>query len=236
MKTQAIVPVAGSGARFQASLSVPQAIPKPLILVNGKPLFVYTLEALHASSLIDSIILAVQETYLKEFAEIVRQYKLQKVSRIIPGGETRADSVFRGLQLLDSHTKFVLIHDGVRPLVSTELIDQAIKLVKQHPAVITAVPVKPTIKKVDVQNMLVQETLERDTLWEVQTPQVFHKEVILRAHEQSGEGNRATDDAVLVEKLGIPVKVLQGDYKNIKVTTQDDLVFMETLLSLKEVK
>ncbi len=236
MKTQAIVPMAGTGARFQASLPIVINIPKTLMRINGKPLFVHALEALQASALIDNIILVVPAAYCDEFKDFAREYQLTKVSQVIAGGVTRADSVFHGLRQLADDTDLVLIHDGVRPLITVELIERAVALGKKYPAVITAVPVKPTIKQVDKQNMLVQQTLDRDALWEVQTPQVFRKEIILKAHEQFGKKSQATDDAMLVEQLGIPVKVLKGDYRNVKVTTQEDLIFVEALLSMKEAK
>ena len=224
MKTQAIIPMAGVGTRFKASL------PKPLVRLNGKPIFVHALEIFQSCSSIESLIAVVNETHLTDFEDIIQQYNLAKVTHVIPGGDTRSDSVFHGLQMLDEDTQGVLIHDGVRPFVTVEMIEAVVRALNQHQAIVTAVPVKPTIKKVDSNTMLVQETLNRDNLWEIQTPQAFHKEIIFQSHERFRDGI-PTDDAMMVERLGIPVKVVMGDYKNIKITTPEDLIWAEALLA-----
>ena len=222
MKIQVIIPMAGVGARFKTTL------PKPLVQLNGKPIFVYALEAFQASSFIESIIAVVNETHLMEFEEIVRQYPLSKVIHVIPGGEARKDSVYHGLNMLDQDTEGIVIHDGVRPFVTADLIESVVRELTEHKAVVTAVPVKPTIKKVNKKTMVVQETLPREELWEIQTPQGFQREIIFQAHERIREGN-PTDDAMMVEQLGVPVKVVMGDYKNIKITTPEDLIVAEVL-------
>jgi len=226
MKTQAIIPTAGIGNRFNSQ------VPKPLVLLQGKPLFIYCLEAIEKSNLVDSIILVAQEEHFDEFEKFIKEYQLQKISRIAAGGATRCESVYNGINVLDENTELVLIHDGVRPLVTTELIDEMIEYAQDHKAVIAAVAVKPTIKKVDQKQMLVNETLERDGLWEMQTPQLFKKDIIMEAHNK-GKGSNPTDDASLVENIGCPVKVFEGDYKNIKVTTEEDLIMAGAFLNGK---
>jgi len=225
MKIQAIIPMAGVGTRFKANL------PKPLVRLNDKPLFVYALEIFEATSSIESVIAVVNETHLTDFEEIIEEYHLAKVVHVIPGGDTRSDSVFHGLQMLDDDTEGVLIHDGVRPFVTVELIEAVVEGLRQYQAIVTAVPLKPTIKKIDAGTMLVQQTLERNDLWEVQTPQAFHKEIIFQAHERFREST-PTDDAMMVEQLGVPVKVAMGDYRNIKITTSEDLILAEAFLSI----
>jgi len=225
LKVQAIIVAAGLGTRLNSK------IPKPLVMLKGKPIFVYTLEIFEKSSLVDSIILVVHEQNFIKFSKLCREYDFKKLKSIIIGGETRCDSVGNGLKVLKEDTEIVIIHDGARPLVSERIIDESIQLCKDYEAVVAAVPVKPTIKKVNLQDMVVEATLDRHQLWEIQTPQVFKKDIILKAHQQE-KGSLATDDAFLVERMGVPVKVLKGDYRNIKVTTQEDLVLAEGLLGL----
>lgn len=229
MKTQAIIPAAGLGERLKAT------VPKALVELNGKPLLVYTLESFVNSSLIDSIILVVPSQQVEDFEKLVSQYSLTKVNRIVAGGQTRCESVCNGLNVSDEDTEVIVVHDGARPLIEVETIDAAVRLCKEYDAVVVAVPVKPTIKEIDRENLIVMKTLDRGKLWEVQTPQVFKKEILVKAH-QKGKGSNPTDDASLVEQLGIKVKVLKGDYKNLKITTKEDLVVAEALLKLHENK
>ena len=223
MKTQAIIPTAGIGVRFQTDL------PKPLIELCGKPLCVYALAIFEKSPVIDSVILVGQKERLSQLKDIVSQYGLKKVVQVIAGGETRRESVANGLDAIDDDTDVVLIHDGVRPLISLKVIEGAVALCDQWDAVVAAVPVKPTIKKVNKESLFVEETLDREELWEIQTPQVFKKDILFKAHQQNKERD-PTDDAVMVEQLGVKVKVSPGDYKNVKITTLEDLAIAETFL------
>lgn len=223
MKIQAIVPSAGMGSRLQSD------IPKPLISLKGKPLFIYALESLSKCSLIESIVVVADKDNLSEFKKIIGKYNIPKISQVVVGGETRRDSVFNGLKALDDDTDIVVIHDGARPLISLRVIEESIKACYEEVAVIVSVPIKPTIKRVNRDELYVEGTLDRSLLWEVQTPQVFRKDIIIRAHNE-GKGLQATDDAFLVERLGERVKVITGDYSNIKITTQEDLSFAERIL------
>ncbi len=223
MKVQAIIPAAGTGTRLNAKNN------KPLVLLQRKPLFVHALSVFEKCSLIDSVIIVANQGNVARFERISKRYHLRKVKKVVPGGKRRCDSVGEGLKALDEDTDTVVIHDGVRPLVSGKIIAEAIRLCLKSAAVTVAVPLKPTIKKVDLPTMTVDATLARDTLWEVQTPQVFKKELILRAHREF-KGGDPTDDAAMVEALGQKVKVLKGDYRNIKITTPEDLVLAEALL------
>ncbi len=226
MKTQAIIPTAGMGTRFKTDL------PKPLVELSGKPICVYALETFEKCSLIDSVILVGQKVRIPELEGVVEKYGLKKVVKVITGGETRQESVFNGLAAIDDDTDFVLVHDGVRPLVSLKVIEDVVRLCSKWDAVVTAVPVKSTIKKIHKKDLLVEKTLDREELWEVQTPQAFKKSVLLEAHQRNKSGH-PTDDAMMVEQLGIKVKISPGDYKNIKITTQEDLAIAETFLQLK---
>jgi 2-C-methyl-D-erythritol 4-phosphate cytidylyltransferase len=224
MKTQAIIAAAGVGERLGSRT------PKPLILLAGKPLFVWAAQVFEQSSLIDSVIIVAHRKYLADFAKISIRYRLKKVKAVISGGKTRCQSVNNGLAALDPDTDLVLIHDAARPLLSEEMIQQSIRACRNVGGVIVAVPVKSTVKRVDRKHLLVKETLRRDELWEVQTPQVFPRAVIQRAH--AGNKNEdVTDDAALIEQLGKKVKVVIGEYHNIKITTHDDIAVAERFLS-----
>jgi 2-C-methyl-D-erythritol 4-phosphate cytidylyltransferase len=162
--------------------------------------------------------------------ETIRRFALKKVSRVLPGGEERQDSVYRGLQALRGKADWVMIHDGVRPFVSPELIRQVLSEARRWKAVVAALPAGETVKEGSPENEVVR-TVERNRLWMVQTPQAFEYPLVWRAHEEARrEGFRGTDDASLVERLGIPVKILQGSRLNFKITTPEDLVLAEALL------
>ncbi len=227
MKTQAILACAGSGIRLKTKS------PKPFVLLDNRPLFIYALKAMEKCPTIDSVIVVGQEKYLRAFELLVRQFRLKKVKRIVAGGQTRYESVKKGLAALDCDTEIVVIHDAARPFVTPKLISQAVSFMKKEMAVVVGVPVKPTIKKVDPNNYYVQETIARETLWETQTPQVFKKAILLKAHELRLEKN-PTDDAVLVERMGVKVKMVMGDYQNIKITTPEDLAVAKMFLNSRE--
>jgi len=223
MKVQAIIPAAGMGTRLKSETI------KSMILIHGKPLLIYTLEIFEMSPSVQSVVLVVPKDRSAEFEEMVKRYSLTKVSRIVSGGATRRESVYNGLKALDQDTETVVVHDAARPLVTVDLIERAIESCEQTRAAVVAVPVKPTIKRVDPETMCVRQTLARRGLWEIQTPQVFKKETLVRAHQQPWE-EEATDDAMLVENLGEAVKIVEGNYRNIKVTTPEDLVMAEAFL------
>lgn len=207
------------------------SLPKPLLELKGKPLFLYGLEAIAKSDAIDSIILVAHEDFISEFEKIIKKFSVQKVTKIVSGGLTRRESVYNGLSVTDKDTDVVLIHDGARPLIETETVDGVIAQCSEHDAIVVGVPVKSTIKKINTKSMVVKETLKRDEIWEIQTPQVFKKDVLLKAHE-TGKGSDPSDDAVLVEKIGVAVKIFEGSPKNLKVTTSEDIPVAENLLAM----
>ena len=224
MKIQAIVPTAGLGKRFRTK------IPKALIFLKGKPVIVHTLEVFEKNFLIESLILVVSAHCLNRFERVVKQYKLRKVKKIVAGGPNRCDSVKNGLQAIDRDTGMIVVHDGVRPLLTNSVLDRAIKLCRRWKAVVVAVPVKSTIKSVDKKKLTVQKTLNRSELWEIQTPQVFKRDILCEAYQNIED--HPTDDAALVERSGYKVKISPGDYKNIKITTPEDLKIAEIFLKL----
>ena len=222
-KTQAIVPAAGIGARLKAPTN------KPFVLLDGKPIVVYSLEILEACPLIGSVIVVSHEQHINDFDKLLQKYKLTKVKHIVVGGRTRCQSVQNGLEALAPDTQYVVIHDGARPLISLELLSQSLNRCYEESAVIVGVPVKPTIKRVHPEKLLVEATFDRRVMWEIQTPQVFRKDIIVNAH-QKNKDLLASDDSLLVERAGYKVKLVKGSYSNIKITTPDDLIIAKAFL------
>lgn len=223
MKIQVILVAAGSGTRLKASK------PKALVLLNNHPLIWYSLKSFERSKFISSVIVVAHQDHLAVFRKVVEKGPFRKVCAITPGGDTRSDSVACGLCCVDKNTEVVMVHDAARPLLTQKMIKDSAALMSTQQAVIVAVPVKATIKKADPKNLFVTETLLRDTLWEVQTPQTFRRNVLDQAHKKKLCCD-PTDDAVLVEKMGVKVKVVMGDYKNIKITTAEDLALAKLFM------
>lgn len=216
MKNIAIIVAGGKGKRMGK--------PKQFLPLAGKPMLAWTVAVFQKCKAIDGIILVVAE----EQIALAKKLKAAKIIAIVPGGKERQDSVRNGLARLPASTQIVAIHDGARPGVSVETIEQSIKGAKELGAVVIGVPIKNTIKVVSRQSLVVSQTADRSQLWAAQTPQTFRAEIIKKAYDQLTE--KVTDDAMAVEKLGIPVKMVMGEYTNIKVTTPDDLEIMASIL------
>jgi 2-C-methyl-D-erythritol 4-phosphate cytidylyltransferase len=164
--------------------------------------------------------------------EVIEKYKFQKVSQIIPGGKRRQDSVKNGMDALQKDADIVAIHDGVRPFVTKAMIEDSIHFAVRHGAVVLAMPVKDTIK-ISNPDGTVLKTLDRESLWQIQTPQTFQTNVIKEAYSRATEdGFIGTDDASLVERLGVKVHILPGSYTNIKITTPEDLLLANLFLKM----
>lgn len=191
----------------------------------GVPLILHSLRVFNASPLVDYIVLVVSSARVDEARRLVEERGLLKVRAVCAGGARRQDSVRAGLDALPP-CAWVLVHDGARCCISPSLIEAGLEAVRESGAAIAAVPVKDTVKAVAEQR--VQSTLDRSALWAVQTPQVFRAELILDAHRRCQE--TVTDDAAMVERLGVPVRVFMGAYDNLKVTTPDDLLLAEAIL------
>ena len=226
MTIKAIIAAGGLGTRLKT------VHPKPLAMLNGKPLLAYSAEVFDKSPLIDAVIIVTHEYHVLDVEDVVRHYNFQKVQRVVIGGETRSASVYKGLEEAGEKADILVIHDGARPLIKPQTVQRAVEQCKLHGAAVVGVRVKPTIKKVDPSDLFVRETLNRAELWEIQTPQVFKREILWKAYAQKGMED-ATDDAGLVERLGVPVKVVEGDYDNIKITTNEDLVLAEAFLNAR---
>jgi len=225
-KTVAVIPAAGSGIRMESKKA------KQFLSLDGKPVLALTLEPFQECRGVAAVILVVPPddvAYCKK--EIVEKFGLTKVEKIVRGGKRRQDSVRLGLEAAEGNYDLVLIHDGVRPLIKKGLIERVIKEAMTHRAVITALPAKETVKEVNDLRHVVK-TYDREKVWMVQTPQAFRYRDILKAHQMAlKEGwEEATDDALLVERSGVTVKVVEGSEKNIKVTTPYDLKVARFLL------
>ena len=225
MRVVALIPAAGQGRRMGAEK------PKAFLPLGDLPILAHTLQKFEDCPQVDEVLpLVPPGEALGWTEEIVLRSGLKKVLRIVPGGQERQESVYRGLQVLRGTADWVLIHDGVRPFVPQGLIQQALSETFQWKAVVVALPANETIKEVSAEGAVLR-TVDRRGLWMIQTPQSFEFPLILRAHEEARKaGFGGTDDASLVERLGIPVKILKGSRFNIKITTPEDLILAEALL------
>ncbi len=223
----AIIPAAGIGQRMQ---SVYGKIRKPYIRLHGEPVLYYTLRAFQESEWISEIIPVCEPEWMDFVREaIIEPHRFSKVHRLAEGGPRRQDSVFSGLKATVK-TDIVLVHDGVRPVIRPEKITALVQAVKAHRAAILAVRSKDTVKSQDAGGFVL-ETLNREILWNVQTPQGFEYALLKQAFEQAyQDGFCGTDESMLVERLGIKVKIVEGDYDNIKITTPEDIAFAEARL------
>jgi len=232
MHVTAIVVAAGKGLRLKSR------IPKPLLEVNGKPIIIYSLEVLSRDPAVKDIIVVVSSRNKEAIASVIKRYRIPKIKKIVLGGRQRKDSVAHGLRAMNSCTELVLIHDAARPFINSRLVSAVIEEAEKEEAAILGVTVKPTIKKVKRQRskgksqFIVEQTINRDNLMEIQTPQVFRKILILKAYNKFSN-IAATDDATLVEKLGKKVKLIMGSTFNIKITTPEDLVFARAIARVK---
>jgi len=229
MKIAAIIAAGGSGLRMGYST------PKTYLTFDSVPIIVHTLRIFQDSSLIDDIYLVVREKD-REYAknEIVEKYVLTKVGKIVAGGKERQDSVYQGLTCLTHEHEFVVIHDGARPFLEKELLEKTIRIAMKGGAAITGVPVKDTVKSINKLRMI-KKTIDRQNLFLIQTPQVFKKDVIVKAYIAAYRDQyHGTDDSSLVERLGIPVRMVEGSYENIKITTPDDLMLAELIVQKRK--
>ena len=223
MKISAIIPAAGSGSRYDKEKS------KLLEDLQGAPVIIRTLNTICDVEEIDEIIICTSKELIESISSLIKEAGLSKAKKVILGGKTRQESVFKGLkELAEKPPELALIHDGARPLISKEIIKKTIKTAQEKGASITAVPAKDTIKRVNTSTGKIIETLDRQELWNVQTPQVFKFKDILQVHKEF-QGQNFTDDAALMEKAGYKVFITNGNYQNIKITTKEDIKLAEIL-------
>lgn len=237
----AVLLAAGSGSRMKSDIA------KQYMLLGGKPLIWYALHVIEESSVIDDCVLvtgAEDISYVQE--EIVERYGFHKVDTIVAGGKERYDSVYQALKVIESgemrvrnRDGYVFIHDGARPFLTEDILRRDYEAVKTFRACVTGMPVKDTIKLAGQDGCAVQ-TPDRNFVWQIQTPQVFETALIIEAYKKltkekerwQAEGMSITDDAMVVENfMFFPVKLVQGSYQNIKITTPEDLVIAEAFLA-----
>ncbi len=232
----AVVLAAGQGTRMGTSVQ------KQYLELEGKPLICYALETFETSSVIDDVVLVVgrgQEAYVRE--QIIEAYRFDKVSDVVEGGRERYESVYKGLKAAvcdeEGHVfgGYVFIHDGARPFVDEEMLYRQYEAVGKYRACVAGMPSKDTVKLIDDDNYAVK-TPERKYVWTVQTPQVFENSLIVDAYSKMmGEDCEGiTDDAMAVERyMDVPVKLVEGSYRNIKITTPEDLVIARAFINGK---
>ncbi|MDD2581541.1 MAG: 2-C-methyl-D-erythritol 4-phosphate cytidylyltransferase [Desulfuromonadaceae bacterium] len=230
-KSIALIPAAGMGKRMGASIN------KQYLQLNGMPIVSRTISFFEQSPLIDSIYLVVpaeEIPYCRKY--VIEACGFSKIEAIVPGGKERQNSVMNGLNAMRDHVAdddIVLIHDGVRPLITEQILYESIRTARVHDGALAAVPVKDTIKT--VRGGIVTDTPPRESLWQAQTPQSFRFAKIFQAHlSAEADGFIGTDDASLIEHTGGEVHIIRGDYRNIKITTPEDLILAEAFLAVME--
>ena len=226
MRVTALIPAAGMGKRMGAGIN------KQYLLLAGRPILAHTLSVFEQAPFIDDVCLVIPEDEIPYCREnVLGRYGFSKVRRITAGGRERQHSVLNGLRAMDSQDPedVVVIHDGVRPFVPLSALEISVKTARANDGALVAVPVKDTVKV--VRGGTVVETPARETLWLAQTPQTFRYGIIRDAHERAAaDGWLGTDDASLLERLGMKVRIVPGDYGNFKITTPEDLILAEAFL------
>ena len=226
-KCTAIVLAAGRGRRMNSSIQ------KQFLELQGKPVVYYSLDCFQNSPLIEKIVLVTGKdslSYCKK--EIVDRYHLSKVTEIVPGGKERYDSVYAGL-LACENTDFVFIHDGARPFITEEILQRGFQGVKKTGACVVGMPSKDTVKIADHRNCI-QETPDRSKIWTIQTPQIFSYTIIRSAYEsiRKKDMSNITDDAMVAEQESdVQIQLTEGSYRNINITTPEDLLIAEAFLN-----
>jgi 2-C-methyl-D-erythritol 4-phosphate cytidylyltransferase len=228
MHVVAIIPAAGVGRRMGS------AVEKQFLQLRGVPVLAHTLKVFDQSPEVDGIVLVVAARQRQTLeTEVLSRHPCEKLLGIIDGGPERQDSVANGLQAIPPECELVVVHDGVRPLVSLNLLTAVIKVARRHDAAIAAIPAGDTVKQAEDQKVIA--TLERETIWLAQTPQAFHVNLLRRAYERAAiDRVVVTDDAALVERIGVTVHLVRSSSENIKVTTPSDLMVAEAILAGRE--
>ncbi|MCD6485766.1 MAG: 2-C-methyl-D-erythritol 4-phosphate cytidylyltransferase [Syntrophobacterales bacterium] len=225
VQSVAIIVAGGSGKRMLRDL------PKQFLSLDGIPVLARTLSRFEKAVSVTRIVLVVPEEdvdYAKD--EIVDRHQIFKVEHIQAGGKTRQDSVGKGLEMVDDEDDIVIVHDGVRPFLPEELIDLSIREAVRSGAVVPVIPLTDTVKQIGEAG-IIKDTPDRNDLRLAQTPQAFRREIILEAYRNAfREGFYGTDDAFLVERMGVPVKTIPGSRDNIKITTPEDIILGKFLL------
>lgn len=230
-KSTAVVLSAGKGKRMNTDIA------KQYLLIKDRPVLYYSLKAFEDSFVDEIIVVSGRDDVEFVKREIVEKYNFSKVTKIVAGGAERYHSVLNGLRAI-SNSDYVFIHDGARPFINKEILDRAYEAVNEFKAAVVAMPVKDTIKIIDDNNVTVS-TPDRNHVWMMQTPQVFSFPLIKEAYEKMiavennliAEGVKITDDAMVMEQFGdVPVHVVEGSYRNIKITTPEDIIIANSYI------
>lgn len=218
----AVVPAAGSSDRMNGS-------DKMFSTVCGIPVLALTLSALQNCTAVDEIVVVVRAEMLERVSLLVSENSIHKVTKVVVGGKTRLESVALGTAAVNTKADIILVHDGARPLVTSEIIEETISLARKCHAAACAVPVKDTVKS--AKNGRVISTPDRASLYSVQTPQAFDADIFRASVHNALKINLAvTDDCMAAEAIGVPIRLADGSYENIKITTPTDLIFAEAIL------
>ena len=223
LRVTAIVPAGGSGSRLGFKTK------KPFVRLSGKPILFYVLKVLESTGSVNDIIVAAEESQINRVKTLVRRSGFSKVKKVVAGGSTRYISVKNCLDIITDNPDIILIHDAARPLVSVDMINNSIKMASKYGACVTAVPMSDTIKLSD-RFGFVKKTIDRSNVFRAQTPQTFKTVLIRKAYAGLGSKIGATDDSSILENGKIRIKILPGSYRNIKITTREDLKIAEALL------
>ena len=225
----AVIVAAGKGKRMGTDVS------KQFLPLCGKEILAHTVEKFEKAQNIRDIVLVTGMDSLQDVKDMSVEYGWQKIVSVVVGGKERQDSVWNGLQAVSEDTEIVLIHDGVRPFVTEEILDRSIETALDMGGCVAGAPAKDTIKVCNSENIAI-DTPDRSTLWQIQTPQTFRRPLIMKAYaEAKADGFIGTDDASLAEYCGYPVKIIMGSYRNIKITTKEDLLIGEAFLKEEQV-
>ncbi|PKG24524.1 2-C-methyl-D-erythritol 4-phosphate cytidylyltransferase [Niallia nealsonii] len=226
MTYEVIIPAAGQGKRMQAGKN------KLFLTIDEAPIFIHTLKVFEQDSNCSRIWLVINPEEKQQMQEWIANFDIQKIAGLVAGGIERQYSIYNAIKLL-GNSAIVLVHDAARPFINENQIKQLTEVAKENGAAVLAVPIKDTVKKVS--GDIVDETVDRSSLWAIQTPQAFRISILKEAYEQAFKDSfLGTDDASLVERLGKEVKIVLGDYDNIKLTTPEDLYFAEAIIQKKK--
>jgi len=198
-------------------------------MINDKPVIAYSIEAFQNCELINEIVIVSRQDKIDHISKICEKYNLRKVSNIVIGGTTRLDSVMNGINAVSKKTKLIAIHDAARPCIDIDIIVNSVTTAEKHNAAAPAIAVSSTLKAVD--NNVITKTVDREGLFEIQTPQVFRAEIIKSALSNAKKKSlNVTDDCMAVEQIGIPIHIVEGSRRNLKITVSEDLSIAEALL------
>jgi 2-C-methyl-D-erythritol 4-phosphate cytidylyltransferase len=209
--------------------------PKQFLELQRLPLLAHALRAFESAESVSAVIVVAPAADLSFCQrDVVERHGFKKVRKLVPGGEERQDSVRHGVEIVEDLYDVIVVHDAVRPFLTPAMIDEVVAKARAHRAAIVAIPMRDTVKKVGVSG-LIEQTVDRQSLWLAQTPQAFERSLLQEAHRKAHlDRYRATDDAQLVERLGVPVAIVEGSSENIKVTRPEDLAMGEAILAARK--